>query len=338
MSTYPIQQAVILAAGRGTRLAPLTDDRPKSLLPILGQPLLLRVLEQLRRAGIARFVVVTGPDLSRVQAAVSAALLEDAQVEWVVQPSPTGTVAALQRAFPLLSGPFLLTAVDNLTPVEHVRSLIAHHQAAPDHIATLSLLPATPAEIRQSADVLLDGDRVVFIAEKPAQPQGRYAAIMLYAFSPAIETYLPAVQPSHRGEREIVTALQLALTAGERIGATVTGWRLHLTRPLDLLHLNSWYLRQQGVAQVFSDLPSSAQVFPPVWIDPGVSVGEGVVLGPDVYLETGATVSEGARLRHAVVLAGGIVPPHVALYDIVLDRRRCFAAGSPEQIHAAHKE
>jgi dTDP-glucose pyrophosphorylase len=245
-----IQQAVILAAGRGTRLVPLTNDRPKSLLPILGKPILVRLIECLHQAGIDHFVIVTGHELSQVQAVASDALPPDLTVQWVMQPAPTGTVDALQRALPLLSGPFLLAAVDNLTSVEHVRTLIARHQSTPDHIATLSLLHATPAEIRQSADVLLDGEEVLSIAEKPAQPQGQHAAFMLYAFSPDLAEYLPAVQPTARGEREIVSALQLALAAGRHIGSVRATWRLHLTRPTDLLHLNSWYLRQSDDVDV----------------------------------------------------------------------------------------
>ena len=338
MSARTIQEAVILAAGRGTRLAPLTDDRPKSLLPILGQPILARVIELLWQGGISRCIVVTGPNADRIYAATTGLLPAHMAIEWVVQPSPTGTVDALQLALPLLSGPFLLAAVDNLTPVGHVRALIAHHQAAADHIATLSLVSATPAEIRQSADVLLEGDRVVSIAEKPAHPRGRHAAMMLYAFSLSIAEYLSAAQPSGRGEREIVSALQLALAAGQKIGAIMTPWRLHLTHPHDLLHLNSWYLQQEGVSRVFSALPPSTQVIPPVQVDPDVHIGENVTLGPYVYLESGATVGDHARLHHAVVLTGGIVPPFATLYNVVIDRHRCFVAGEPEQLPSTLKE
>lgn len=338
MSARTIQEAVILAAGRGTRLAPLTDDRPKSLLPILGQPMLTRVIELLWQGGVSRCVVVTGPDAGRVQAATTGLLPVPMAIEWVVQPSPSGTVGALQLALALLSGPFLLAAVDNLTPVDHVRALIACHQAAADHIATLSLVSATPAEIRQSADVLLQDNRVVSIAEKPTHPRGRHAAMMLYAFSLSIAGYLSAVQPSERGEREIVSALQLALAAGEKIGAATTPWRLHLTHPHDLLHLNSWYLQQEGVSRVFSALPPSTQVIPPVQVDPDVHIGENVTLGPYVYLESGATIGDHARLHHAVVLSGGIVPPFAILYNVVIDRHRCFVAGELEQLSSTLKE
>ncbi|GAB4412217.1 MAG: glucose-1-phosphate thymidylyltransferase [Anaerolineae bacterium] len=338
MRPSTIQQAVILAAGRGTRLTPLTNDRPKSLLPILGKPILIHLIECLHQAGIGHFVIVAGHELSQVQAVASHALPPDLTVQWVVQPAPTGTVDALQRALPLLTGPFLLSAGDNLTSVEHVRTLIVRHQSAPNHIATLSLLRATPAEIRQSADVLVDGEEVLSIVEKPAQPQGQHAAFMLYALSPDLARYLPAVQPTARGERELVSALQLALAAGCRIGSVLATWRLHLTRPADLLHLNSWYLRQTGRVDVASDLPPSVRLIAPIRIDPGVCVGDHAVLGPYVYLEKGAQVGAQARLQHAVVLSGGDVPPSATLQYAVLDRHRCFFAQPSEETDSAHKE
>lgn len=338
MNSQTIQQAVILAAGRGTRLAPLTDERPKSLLPVMGQPILARLIECFHQAGISRVVVVTGPDLLSVQASVRDALPPGVQVEWVVQPHPTGTVEALQRALPLLFGPFLLSAVDNLTSVEHVRALIAHHESAAQRIATLSLVRATPEEIRQSADVLLAGAEVVSIVEKPAHPVGQHAAIMLYAFSPDIAEFLPHVQPALRGEREIVSALQLALAAGRSIGTVLAAWRLHLTRPADLLHLNSWYLRQLSTVQAHSALPPSVRLIAPVWIDPGVQVGDHAVIGPQVYLETGAQVGAQAHLHHAVVLAGGMVPPAATLHHAVLDRHGHFVAHLSEEFDSIPEE
>ena len=55
-----IEQAVILAAGRGTRLGPLTNERPKSMLPILGKPIVAHVLGDMAEAGVRRFVLVVG--------------------------------------------------------------------------------------------------------------------------------------------------------------------------------------------------------------------------------------------------------------------------------------
>ncbi|MBN1963951.1 MAG: NTP transferase domain-containing protein, partial [Anaerolineae bacterium] len=233
-----IQQAVVLAAGRGTRLGMLTKDRPKSMLPVLGKPMVVRVMDRMREAGIRRFIVVLGEHEGALAAYLSHSWYPDTEVKFALQPVPTGTVDALLQAVPFLDGPFLLSSVDNLTSPDHVQNLINSFHQNPDCTAALSLLPASPDEIRKSSGVLIDSQRVVAIEEKPASPQGTFASIMLYAFSERLLSYLPQVRVSQRGEREIASAIQASLNDGASVTYAIADWRLHLTRELDLLAIN----------------------------------------------------------------------------------------------------
>ncbi len=321
-----IEQAVILAAGHGARLAPLTADRPKSLLPVVGRPILVRVMERLWDGGVRRFVIVVGPHEAAVRVAIRATFERAAEVRLVVQDTPTGTVDALGLAQPLLDGPFVLTAVDNIMSADHVRTLIARYRANPEQLATLSLIPATPAEIRQSAGVLIEGEQIAAVIEKPDKPPGQYAAMMVYALSPRVFDWLPLAEVSSRGERELVNALEVGVRAGERVGYAITDWRLHLTRPGDLLDINRWYLQEGQHAHAGSAIPMSARLEPPLWIDVGVRVGEGVALGPHVYVERGAVIGQGAVVRDAVVLGGANIPAFAVCQDAVIDRHTTFAA------------
>lgn len=325
-----IQQAVILAAGRGTRLGALTQDRPKSMLPVLGKPIVARVLDHMAAAGVRRFVIVVGPDDGGMARYFAGAAPPDLDVRFAVQARATGTVDALTLAAPHLDGPFLLSAVDNLTSPQHVARLVARHAADPDAIATLSLLPAAPDEIRRSAGVVVEGEWITAIEEKPAQPRGTWAAIMLYAFSHDFLAYLSDVPVSGRGEREIVSGIQAALAGGRRVSYVTTGHRLHLTREADLLAINLALLHQDGTAAIDSDLPSTVQLIPPVRIDPNVSVGDGARLGPDVYLESGAVIGARAAVASSLVLAGGVVPPGDTCQGMIVDRRARISVPTPE--------
>ncbi len=316
-----IQQAVILAAGRGTRLGMLTKDRPKSMLPVLGKPIMVRIMDRVREAGIHRFVVVIGDHEGAVASYLTQSWHPDTEVRFALQTSPTGTVDALQLAAPHIDGPFLLSSVDNITSLAHVRNLIQHFNGHNNQVASLSLLPATREQIRRSSDVVIEGDRIVDIMEKPAEPRGSFAAIMLYAFSPAILDYLPGVTASARGEREIVSAIRASLADGHRVGYTVAEWRLHLTHELDLLAINRSYLQEGRDAHILSEIPGSVHITPPVRIDPQVSVGRGARLGPHVYLETGATVGQGAVLQNTIVLNGATVPANEFCQGQIIDRR-----------------
>ena len=315
-----IQEAVILAAGRGTRLGLLTKDRPKSMLPVVGKPIMVRIMDRMREVGIRRFVVVIGENEGGIAAYLSTSWYPDTEVAFAIQAVPTGTVDALLLAAPHLTGPFLLTAVDNLTSVEHIRNLMSCLEQASDQIAALSLLPATPDQIRTSSDAVIENDRIVAMEEKPAHPRGSHAAIMLYAFAPHFLDFLPTVSVSPRGEREIVSAIQASIAAGQRVGYAITDWRLHLTRELDLLAINRQFLQEGRDAHILSEIPGSVQILPPVRIDPNVSVGQDARIGRNVYLESGATIGQGAVLEDTVVLSGGVVPAADHCVGELIDR------------------
>jgi NDP-sugar pyrophosphorylase family protein len=316
-----IQQAVILAAGRGTRLGLLAKDRPKSMLPVLGKPMMARVMDRLREAGIRRFVVVIGEQEGEIAAYLTNSWHPDTETKFAIQAIPTGTVDALRLAAAHIDGPFLVTSVDNLTSAEHVDRLICTFDNSPGQVATLSLLPATPEQIRVSSGVVVDGERIAAIEEKPAEPRGTYASIMLYAFDPSMLDYISGVNASARGEREIASAIQLAITDNKRVGYAVTDWRLHLTRELDLLAINRHFLQEGRDNHILSEIPGSVHIVPPVRIDPNVSVGQSARIGPTVYLESGATIGEGAVLQDAVVLTGAIVPAAEECTGEIIDRR-----------------
>ncbi len=305
-----IQQAVILAAGRGTRLHALTQERPKAMLPILGRPILVRVMDRLREAGVRRFTVVIGEREGEAAAYLSNSWYPDAEVSFAIQAIPTGTVDALRLAAPTVRGPFILSSVDNLTSVAHIQRLIDAFERAPKTIATLSLIPSSAEQIRQSSDVVLEGERVVAIEEKPATPRGQHAAIMLYAFAPEILRYLEDVPVSPRGERELVSAIQAAIRDGRTVNYVTAQRRLHLTREADLLTITKVFLAEGRDAHILSEIPSSTHIVPPVRIDPNVSVGQNARIGPNVYLERGATVGDGAHLENTIVLTRASVPAH----------------------------
>lgn len=313
-----IEQAVILAAGRSTRLGQLTKDRPKSMLPVLGKPILVRVMDRLREAGIRKFVVVLSEHEGAVASYLSRSWYSGVEVKFALQAIPSGSLDALMLAAPHIRGPFLLTSVDNLTSSQHIQNLMDNFNRSEDLIASLSLIPATPEIISQSYAVSIENDRITALVEKPATPSGSHAAFMIYALSPDFLKEMSSV--SSRGEREINTAVQNCLRDGRQVGYAIAEWRMHLAQETDLLAINRRYLQEGRDTHILSEIPASVHIIPPVRIDPKVSVGQSARIGPNVYLETGATVGQGAVLSDAVVLDGAIVPAHDQCQGQIVDR------------------
>lgn len=298
---------VILAAGHGTRLGALTDNHSKAMLPIAGRPMLDRVLEPAFQAGIEQAIVV----LSTQDRAARRYLAQHYPPETVCvaqQDAPTGTVDALQQAAPLIQGDFLLSSVDSIVPTSHITRLQACLRQT-SSIVWLSLLPASPAEIRASSGVRLKGELVTAIEEKPEVPPSPYAAIMLYACQQRFLDFLPGVRPSQRGERELASAIQACLDGGHPVRYATVDTRLHLTNEADLLAINRHYLARQETLVAHSVIPASTTLIPPVRIDAGVTVGSHSTIGPYVYLETGSELGESVTLKEAVVLRSGKLAP-----------------------------
>jgi len=122
--------AIVLAAGKGIRLLPFTEHRPKCLLEINNIPIIQRTLEQLGACGIERAVVVAGHHAELVESKVKelAASLPSLAVDVVVNPVyyKTGTIYSLWLAREWTAGGFLLVEGDVICDLELMRRLVEH--------------------------------------------------------------------------------------------------------------------------------------------------------------------------------------------------------------------
>src|SRR5512139_3100314 len=135
-------QGVILAAGKGKRLQPITFHRSKAMAPVLGKPIVERVMDELVASGVSDFVVVASPDDEEIVRYFTLQSELRDRVRLVYQAERLGMAHALQCAAPLLSDDFVLCACDNLVPAEQAARLMARWQVAPRPNAVLALKEA----------------------------------------------------------------------------------------------------------------------------------------------------------------------------------------------------
>ncbi|MFQ5578627.1 MAG: sugar phosphate nucleotidyltransferase, partial [Anaerolineae bacterium] len=240
-------QAVILAAGKGSRLNPITLRRSKAMVPILGRPIVERVMETLAQNGIRRFIMVISRQDSEVGQYFREETTLKADIRFVIQPERLGMANALQHIAPYIRGPFILSACDNLTSPEHVAALIAAHRERKAN-ATLSLMKIDPALAGRTGIVDMHNGCIRRIVEKPApgDAPSNIASLPLYVFSPRLLAYLPEVNPSPRGEYELQDAIQMLIERDGGVTGLLTPTRLQLTNAADLLALNRHYLTTGG--------------------------------------------------------------------------------------------
>lgn len=315
-------QGVILAAGKGSRLHPITMSRSKAMVPILGKPIVERVMELLYHNGINDFILVVSPDDRTIIRHFQKESTLDADIRFVYQLERKGMANALLYAAPLIEETFVLSACDNLVSQDDIGRLMTFMQNDPQPNGVLTLLPVEPERLGSVGIVELDGVWVKHIIEKP-QPEdapSNISSLPLYAFTPQILNYLPDVPLSPRGEYELQDAIQMLIDRRGYVGSILIDRRLTLTNAADLLALNREYLTHgDGRPQLEPHTVGiHTQLITPLRIEQGTTIGEGCVVGPNVYIERDCHIGDDVTIRNAVILRGVTVPSDSVVENQVL--------------------
>ena len=211
-----MRKAVLLAAGRGTRMRELTDELPKPMIAVRGKPILLHIMEGLRAAGIERFLVIVGYRAEVVRDFFGAGERLGASVEYVTQEvqDGTGRVVELARDF-VGADPFILSYGDILvTPGNYVR--LAAPAAAEEALIS----------VKRNEDVSKGG--AVFVNErfelidlrekpKPGEPTSPWYNAGIYTFRPSIFEFTARLERSPRGEYELTDAIRALALSGKKV-------------------------------------------------------------------------------------------------------------------------
>jgi NDP-sugar pyrophosphorylase family protein len=315
-------QGVILAAGHGSRLQPITLTRSKAMLPILGKPIVERVMEDLLANGVDDFVLVVSTHDRYITRYFQNESRIQAEVRFVYQPERLGMANALSCAAPLISDDFILSACDNLISVGHVARMMELWQTSPQPNGVLTLMPVEPERLGSVGIVEMDGPWVTRIVEKPPPEEApsNISSLPLYCFSKRILTYLPEVPLSPRGEYELQDAIQMLIERDGRVRGQIVHRRLTLTSPADLLAINQHYLvngsdRPQLAPQTVGP---NTQLITPLRIESGTVIGANCTIGPNAYIERDCHIGEGVTIRNAVVLRESTIAEGVVVVDQVV--------------------
>ncbi|MBW8741664.1 MAG: NTP transferase domain-containing protein [Acidobacteria bacterium] len=222
--------AVVMAAGEGRRLRPLTERWPKPVLPIDGRPVLATLLGELAAAGVERVFLVTGHLAEQVEHLAGDGTAFGVVVRVVRQPAVLGSADAVQRAAAAgAQPPFVVSAADTLYRPGDIDRFIAASSAADGAIAVRRDPPPGPG--RRAVQV--DGGVVTGIGDG-----GDLSGAPLWLVGGPVASRLCL----DREPYELENAFLAALDAGSRIAAVEIGRTRDLTYPLDLVQENFLYL------------------------------------------------------------------------------------------------
>jgi len=329
-------KAVILAAGEGTRLAPLTNRRPKPMLPVANRPLLEYVVEAVAEAGIEQVVLVVGYKRERIQSHFGDGDDWGVDIQYAVQDKQLGTGDAVLHAEPYVDDDFVVLNGDRIIDASLIEDVIEERAATGDAIVAVTRV----GEPHLYGVVELENGLVAGITEKPTAGETESDLINagVYAFGPSVFEAILATDPN--GELALTRTLDEFLVEEPVRAVQYRGEWLDVTRPWDLLTVNGRLLDRRGpewadsatgvdVSNVSEKtaIGERAALQPGAVVLRGTALGDNVTVKPNAYVENAVllsdvTVGPGAVLKDCIVGANATIGPNVTVEgghaDVVL--------------------
>jgi UTP--glucose-1-phosphate uridylyltransferase len=225
-----ITDAILPVGGRGTRLLPATRSQPKEMLPLIDKPVVQYVVEELVEAGIERILFVTGAHKRAIEDHFDHPDI-GVKILYTRQPQPAGLGDAIRCADGFANQGVVVALGDGvIDPPGIVPRLIeAFESERPD--AALAVGPIEDEEVSRRGIVVIEGDEVTDLLEKPEATEvtSRTAMVGRYVLGPSVFDALRDLGPDASGEVQLTDALRLVLAGGGRIAAVplASGQRRH---------------------------------------------------------------------------------------------------------------
>ncbi|WP_232702151.1 bifunctional sugar-1-phosphate nucleotidylyltransferase/acetyltransferase [Halobacterium wangiae] len=285
-------KAVVVAAGEGTRMRPLTARRPKPLLPVAGRPIVEHVMDACADL-VDGYVLVVGYRGDQMRDRIGEEFAGH-PVTYTEQTEQLGTAHAIGQAADYVDERFLALNGDVLLTEELVTALAE--------------TPANAMAVKRVDDpssfgvVDVEDGSVTGIVEKPDDPPSNLANLGVYAFESDIFDYIKATDLSERGEYEITDSLGSLVADGERVDAVeYDGAWLDVGRPWDLLDANETLL-----ADLDDDrrgtIEEGATIHGPAVVEEGARIRAGAYVEGPVLIQSGADVGPNAYVRGSTVV------------------------------------
>jgi UDP-N-acetylglucosamine diphosphorylase / glucose-1-phosphate thymidylyltransferase / UDP-N-acetylgalactosamine diphosphorylase / glucosamine-1-phosphate N-acetyltransferase / galactosamine-1-phosphate N-acetyltransferase len=329
-------QCVILAAGEGKRMRPLTATRPKVMLPLANRPIAGHLLYAARQAGVTDFVFVVGYQEQEVRDYFGDGTDFGVSIRYVTQRHQRGTADALLAVEGLINGPFLMLNGDMVVRTQDIAGIM---EKTPPCIGIYQSDHPWDYGVVEMEKNLVTG-----LEEKSDQPKSPHINAGLYTLTPRIFSPLKEVASSPRGEYELTDALMTYIAGRELTGYLLSSW-LDAGYPWDLLDANAVLLDA-------SDPVVDGILEKDVWIQGNVSIGKGTVvksgtyiegpciigenctIGPHAYIRGATSIGDGCHIGHSteiknsVIMKNTKIPHFNYLGDSVVGSGCNFGAGT----------
>jgi len=332
-----VTRAVILAAGEGKRMHPLTCTRPKVMLPLANKPILEHLMLEMKLAGIQEIILVVGYYDDQIRNYFDDGGKWEINIRYCCQRKQLGTADALRLLDGTLKESFLLVNGDSIFYHEDISRLTVQTE----NVLSIIKLP----DVTGLGVVEVKEGQVTRIYEKTVKPPSQLVNAGMYLLSPDIFEAAKKTARSMRGEYELTDSIQMLIDTGHKVLCQEIGSWLNFSFPWDLLTVNE---------KMMKDLASQnlGEIGPNVVIEEPVSVGKGSVIrsgtcisgpviigdncdiGPNCFIRAGTVIAgnchigAGVELKNSIIMSGTKIPHLSYVGDSIIGEGCNLGAGT----------
>jgi len=327
---------VVLAAGEGKRMRPLTTKRPKVMLPLANRPMVEHLVLAAREAGIRNFIFVVGYGEREIRNYFGDGSQLGVTISYAPQRQQTGTADALRSARDFVSGKFLALNGDMIVTSEDLARL----QACP----AMCMGVSTTDHPSDYGVVRIEDGKITALVEKSARPDSNLINAGAYLFDDHIFELVDRVHPSSRGELELTDALT-DLISGRKLSAYQLSTWMDVGHPWDMLGANATLMAplksdnqgtvEEGVSLSGTVIVGKGSVIKSgTYIEGPCIIGKDCRIGPHAFIRGSTSIGDGCHIGHcselknSIIMAGTKVPHFNYIGDSVIGSGCNFGAGT----------
>jgi UDP-N-acetylglucosamine diphosphorylase/glucosamine-1-phosphate N-acetyltransferase len=339
-------KCIILAAGKGIRLLPITENRPKHILPVGGIPLIERIVECLKANKITDLILVVGYKKKVIKEYFDHRFKLGIKIQYIEQDEPLGTANSIRLAKDSIDEEdFMVIYGDLFIRPETIRRILAEYQKSRVSIIGVK-------KINKDGDygyVITEGNYVKKIIEKPTEKTKKTDLINtgIYVLKKDLIDAIIDTEASIRGEYELTSSLNTAIQHGAKIKTESLDkevW-IDIGYPWDLLDANKFALKhnqhnldgivENNVSIIGSIiLEEGAKILSGSRIEGPVFIGRNSILGPNCYIRPFTSIGKNVRvgnsceIKNSIIMDGTRIPHLSYIGDSIIGTECNLGAGT----------
>lgn len=311
-------KGVILTAGEGTRMRPLTLSRPKTMAPVGGKPILQYNVEALKEAGIDDIILIVGYHEEVIKEYFQDGSALGVKITYITQGERLGTAHAIGTLSGSIEGAFVILNGDIIVDSQLIKDLISKYTSEKARTILTLIEVEDPS---QFGVVEVEGDRIVNLVEKPGPGEAPSNLINagIYLFDDGIFQAIEKTGKSPRGEYEITDSIKIQINEDKPVlGLESDDKWVDIGRPWELLSVNEHYLKDME-SKIKGEVEDGVTIHGPVFLGKNsiirsgsyimgpVHIGEGCDIGPNTYLRKYTCLGDNVKVGNAVEIKNSII-------------------------------